>query len=430
MAKHEDKPLPYDPRIVDTKGIAQRLDLQYFRHPSRFRDLRRKLTWLAPLLAAAASVPFIIGIGKTAKVFSNGPVSGAHAMFESNCSACHTQKFAAVTNQACLACHDGPSHPAKSIDTAKLIGEPSCAGCHVEHQGGDLAKVSDRHCTACHASLAAHSTGARIQSVKITSFRPGSHPDFPPPDLTDARPLRLNHAVHMRLKQPMKCTGCHTTTPGGDLEPVTFQQHCAGCHKRELEFLLPGLPAEAPPAPHTKDAPAIRAFIQETYNRLLAANPGLASTPIERDGSIERSPAVWAAKAARKSGQYLFDNKCKYCHEYEPSTAEFPVIKKVNAIRGRYVEAKPQGEPWLARGEFSHRTHRAVDCASCHTAARASTKTSDVLIAGMKNCTACHGRSGTRADRCSVCHLYHNKTNERGRDRRPVEQLIGLLGDH
>src|SRR5436190_4590226 len=241
MAKHEDKPLPYDPRIHDTKGVAQRLDLDYLRRPSRFRDLRRTLTWVAPLAAAVLSLPFLIGVGKIGKVFSNGPVSRAHTIFESNCQACHTQAFSAVSNQACLQCHDGPSHPAKAIDTAKLIKEPGCAECHVEHRGGDLAEVSDRHCTTCHAALAGHATGLDIKSVKITAFREGRHPGFPRLGLIDTRPLRLNHAAHMPsqpkavrgMKLPMKCTDCHSAAAGGDLEPVTFQKHCASCHKRE-----------------------------------------------------------------------------------------------------------------------------------------------------------------------------------------------------
>ena len=50
MAK-EEKPIQYEARVMDTKGVAQRLDLQYLSKPNRFRDLRRKLTWIAPLVA-------------------------------------------------------------------------------------------------------------------------------------------------------------------------------------------------------------------------------------------------------------------------------------------------------------------------------------------------------------------------------------------
>src|SRR5439155_5456550 len=148
-----------------------------------------------------------------------------------------------------------------------------------------------------HAALAGHATGLDIKSVKITAFREGRHPGFPQLGLIDTRPLRLNHAAHMPsqpktvrgMKLPMKCTDCHSAAAGGDLEPVTFQKHCASCHKRELEFVLPGLPVEAAPAPHTKDAPAIRRFIQESYQNLAAANPSLVTITIHRYVTIVRS---------------------------------------------------------------------------------------------------------------------------------------------
>jgi hypothetical protein len=100
-------------------------------------------------------------------------------------------------------------------------------------------------------------------------------------------------------------------------------------------------------------------------------------------------------------------------------------VKPVNRIAGRYVETKPEGEPWFARAEFAHRPHRAVECESCHAAARASTKTADVLIPAMKSCLPCHGKSEAGLDRCSECHLYHNRTLEKDRERRPTEELTG-----
>lgn len=438
MAKHDDAPIPYVSRVRDTKGVAQRLDLEYLQRPERTRVWRARLMWGAPAAAALLCLPFLFGIGRTRHVFSNGPVSRPHAIFENKCSACHAKAFASVPRQACLACHDGPAHPAKTIDTARLISEPDCTGCHIEHRGGDLREVANGNCTHCHAALNAHATGVRLKAVSITAFRPAKHPDFEALTLRDERPIRLNHAIHMPaspkvirgMKLPMRCVDCHATSassPKGDLEPVTFDRHCASCHKRELEFLLPGLPVAAPPAPHTKDAPAIRKFILETYQALVSANPAIVQTPLDRGFTPEPSSAAWVAKAARLSEEYLFEKKCKYCHEYEGMNGEFPVIAKVNRIHGRYERARPDGEPWLARAEFSHRSHRAVECSSCHAAARGSMKTSDVLIPAMKTCGPCHGASGANLDRCSTCHLYHNKTNERDRDRRPVEQLIGAV---
>ena len=438
MAK-EEKPIPYQSRILDTKGVAQRLDLRYLSKPNRFNDLRRKLTWIAPLVAAIACIPFLTGIGPLDKVFSNGPVSKSHALFEQNCQLCHAQAFSKVADATCVQCHDGASHPAKMIDTGKPNREVRCATCHEEHRGSsELKAVANRNCTTCHASLKENGTGIQLTSVVISAFKEGKHPNFPQPGLVDSRPLKLNHAIHMPkdaktirgMKLPMKCTECHTTSANlasGGLEPVTFDKNCMQCHKRELEFVLPGLAVEAAPAPHTKDAPKIRQFILETYQNLAAANPSLTRRPLDRDMNPEPNAAAWIAKATKMSEEYLFNHKCKYCHEYAAMDGSFPVIRKVNRIQGRYVESKPEGEPWLQRAEFSHRAHRALDCAGCHAQAKTSTKTSDVLIAGMKDCTACHGASGTQIDNCSTCHAYHNKSKEQDHDRRSVQQLIGKL---
>jgi hypothetical protein len=101
----------------------------------------------------------------------------------------------------------------------------------------------------------------------------------------------------------------------------------------------------------------------------------------------------------------------------------FPQVRKVHVIRGRYSELKLEGEPWLTRGEFSHRAHRAVECESCHVKARSSTRTADVLIPAMRSCLPCHQDSSAGLDRCSKCHLYHNKSLEQDH-RRPTEQVL------
>ena len=242
MAK-EEKPLEYERRILDTKGLAQRIDLSYLKKPYWFRNWRRRLTIAAPLAAAIGAVPFILGVGGGKKAFSSGPVSRAHAIYESDCSLCHTQSFSRVADAACKKCHDGPIHQANAV------GEIRCAECHLEHRGAlRLAEVTDKQCTRCHGDLAAHrNRSARVEATSITAFRSGRHPEFSPAKKKDTRPLRLNHAVHMPaqpktirgMKLPMQCSDCHVTdrsSPTGDLLPVTFEQHCRSCHKRELEF--------------------------------------------------------------------------------------------------------------------------------------------------------------------------------------------------
>ncbi len=139
--------------------------------------------------------------------------------------------------------------------------------------------------------------------------------------------------------------------------PVTFEQNCKNCHARELEFDVYHLlgPAAAP-APHTKDAGSIREYVAGAYRQALAANPGLAKRPLGTELAPAASAAIWLERVTRDSERYLFARKCVYCHQ----TAGDGVVRNVNPVAGRFVEGNPRGVPWLERGEFAHRSHRAV----------------------------------------------------------------------
>ena len=446
MAK-EEKPLEYQRRIRDTKGVAQRLDLSYLKRTSLILVLRKQATWIALGVAALVSVPLVLGLGASKRALSTGPLSASHAVFDGRCEVCHSVAFARVKDSACERCHDGAPHPAKSIDTAKPTDTPFCADCHVEHHDQvRLGMVNSGNCTRCHANLDSHATGITIKRKDITAFRDRKHPEFSNAEMKDGRPLKLNHRKHMELDpakfasfmtRPMQCVDCHKIdpdSPTGNLVLMTFDASCKSCHKRELEFdrfLLLGSPA--PISPHTKDQATIREFIRKTYSDALAADPSLASRTLGRD-MVASGPADFLEKVTTASYEFLFGQKCTYCHEmesqYEVKKVDPPVPVTLTGpkqlppgIYGRY----PDGKPWLTRSEFSHRSHREVACESCHTAALTSIKTSDVLIPVMKSCLPCHGESRAGLDRCSECHLYHNRSLERERDRRPTEKIIGQL---
>jgi hypothetical protein len=384
MAK-EEKPLEYQRRIRDTKGVAQRLDLNYLRRPALLLLLRKRLTWAVVAVCAIAAIPLVRGWG------GSRPVSAAHAIFENKCESCHTVAFAAVPNSACKTCHDGAPHTMGAKDNP-----PPCSQCHLEHEGRvSLAKVSTANCTGCHARN-------EKQQKRVSAFRPGRHPEFSTASMKDERPIKLNHAIHMPqtpktirgMKLPMRCEDCHVTDRNsrtGDLIPVTFEQNCKSCHARELEFdVRQVLGPAAPPAPHTRDAKAIHEFVVAAYRGMPDAE-----------------------SLVKESEDYLFGRKCGYCHE--GVQANGPVSNLPHrAIGGRY----PSGAPWFERAEFDHRTHRAVACDSCHAAARASTKTADVLIPKFENCQPCHGDSHAELDRCGVCHVYHKKNLEKDVERK------------
>jgi hypothetical protein len=428
MSKEDNKPLEYPRRLRDTKGVAQRLDLEYLKRPALLALARKRMIWVLVAAAAMASVPLVMGIGGSRRAVENGPLSEAHAIFESRCEVCHTQNFGGVPDTACKQCHDGAAHPAKAVDTGKAKMEVACAHCHVEHRGkARLATPGNGNCTDCHKNISEHATGTSVKNV--TAFRPDKHPDFRAMSLPDRRPLKLNHAAHMpkekktigKITLPMQCADCHQTdrnSPTNQLLPVLFEKDCKSCHSRELEFDIYQVLGESVPAPHTKDAKRIREIIMAAFQKKLAQDPAIVRRPLGNDLTPSPSAAAWLERVTSDSERFLFQRKCVYCH-----TVPGEQVEKVNRIQGYYVESKPEGGPWLERGEFSHRAHRAVECESCHKKARTSKETADVLVPKIESCFECHGASGTTLDECSMCHLYHNRGKEQERDRR-LRQII------
>ncbi len=59
------------------------------------------------------------------------------------------------------------------------------------------------------------------------------------------------------------------------------------------------------------------------------------------------------------------------------------------------------------KGFFSHRKHEYLQCDNCHSDAKKSILTSDILLPSIKPCRTCHEKQGIHLDRCVVCHIYH-----------------------
>src|SRR5438105_6026150 len=100
----EEKPLEYQRRVRDTKGVAQRLDLGYLRRPARLLLVRRRAAWMLLALAVLGSLPLVLGIGGTRRLVENGPLSQSHAIFENRCEVCHLAAFGGVPDKTCNQC--------------------------------------------------------------------------------------------------------------------------------------------------------------------------------------------------------------------------------------------------------------------------------------------------------------------------------------
>src|SRR5688572_26656207 len=226
------------PRPQDTKSIAKRIDLHYFKRPGPLRWWRRLL--IVVLSVGALGWMALAYSQNSEQIYNPGPVSTAHALIEHNCAACHVSDgkggfSRAVSDNACSACHEGPVHAANQLalnsrqspgqvvnagnrlalavwmatdgaPAAAAKGEAEekgdggasptpadahhggtrltsaqCVACHVEHRGQDaLAAVADANCTQCHRNLPdAAQDRAKLQvPARVTAFTLNDHPRF------------------------------------------------------------------------------------------------------------------------------------------------------------------------------------------------------------------------------------------------------------
>ncbi len=416
-----------------SRDLADRFDghRDYF---SRRDGVRRwKYALAGVLLIATLGWAAFDRLAPAGAAFSHthGTLAGPHAAMDSNCEACHAPSSASDfgvkaafvgTGErwqkfSCGKCHNetGPVHHA----AADFKGMRSdCGSCHHDHQGrlNPLSKLTDAHCTNCHADLPAyHAKGERNYEAKVTNFVT-AHPEFrvlkeeaegKPP----ARTLKFSHSLHM--------TPGLTYTPGargawtldrlptadrdryrksgqGDADAVSLD--CASCHKLDSGTGGKGFEAE---------------------RAALAGEPVRSVLPPRAEGAY-----------------YLpvnFDAHCKACHpvqapanvtvndvilpafdlphrvqpdrladvlegEYARRLAEQkPALKRPPGPGGR-LDGKPEGDVPLFRDELDRLTRSAFEqlLAAAPLAAVAG-GTSGPALSGGYSCGKCHDVTGEKA---------------------------------
>jgi mono/diheme cytochrome c family protein len=295
------------PRVRTAKGLAQRIDLQYFKKLYGFRRWRLLLSIAVPLLAAG----WLLGerVSRKSAPYSAGPVSSAHAVFGQNCALCHVRGAgfsAGVQDKACLACHDAPVHNVRQTVT------PACSSCHLEHKGSlHLVATTDAACTQCHGDL--HVKEGELKYDPHISGFDHNHPQFFSlrQGHFDPGTINLNHHAHLQptLRGPngqvqMQCSDCHrpaglhqpwpyslatlqpvaqstsaaspsatvqphlpqpkrsfaATGNGHYMAPILYADQCAACHTLQFDPLI------AEPAPHG-DTAKVRSFVETRIRR-------------------------------------------------------------------------------------------------------------------------------------------------------------------
>lgn len=458
-------------RTRTTKKLAQRIDLNYFKRPT---PLKRAKFWLSVGMPALALVWIAWhGLSSDWRVYSSGQMSEAHAVLGAKCAACHVQKAgtfsAKASNEACLACHDGPAH--HSAQTKTL----SCATCHMEHRGRvSIVAVSNEGCAQCHGAL--NMSGSTPRSAAHIESLEDGHPEIAAlrangnTPASDPGTIKVNHAIHMRpiRRGPsgpnvqLECGDCHQTgaashawsyadsrytaastsySSQGEVLPVTplarrtprpmtgrelmapvrFAHACAGCHSLAFDKRFSeGVPHDTPEVVH--------AFLLKEFGEYIAAHPGELRVVREPGRDLTGKPLApaarvltatqWVTERTAEAEELLWRKTCKQCH------ALFAVT---NANRGRIPDSNVSGDKaasadsvsdglpeiahanttmkWMPHSRFDHDAHRGFSCVSCHEKALTSTETSDVLLPGIATCKACHAPGPEHAE--SRCFECH-----------------------
>jgi hypothetical protein len=352
-------------RTRTTKKIAQRIDLNYFKRPT---PLKRAKLWLSLLLPVIALVWVAYHFAThDSRVYSSGRLSEPHAVFETQCAACHVQQAgsfsAKAENSACLACHDGPVHHTAQTRT------PNCAECHVEHRGKiNLSAASNQSCATCHSDLRLKSGETHFPSG-IHSFEDG-HPDFGAADKANQDPgtIKLNHMLHMKpiRSSPngpivqLTCGDCHRSAaaatsspwqyadakyvaasvsytdvdnfrPSGTsglsphnpatnrefMAPVKFATACASCHLLTFDKRFEeGVPHDRPEVVH--------AFLVKEFTNYIAAHPNELREMKDPLRSLTGKPlpphtqsltaSQWVAQKTLVAEELLWKKTCSQCH--------------------------------------------------------------------------------------------------------------------
>lgn len=454
-------------RIRTTKKLAQRIDLNYFKRPTRFKSAKLWLGLLVPALALAWLA--WRGFARDSRVYSSGRMSQAHAVLERQCFACHVQKAgqfsSKATDNACLACHDGPEHHETEVQATV----PHCATCHMEHRGRvNISATSNRNCAGCHQELKV-SSGTLRYAAHISDFGDG-HPEFAAlrDSAKDPGTIALNHALHMKpirrgpngpLVQ-LECSDCHRPSVTkvewtyGDsryisanvsyvdadefvpaksaglrrrrslngreyMSPVKFATACAGCHLLTFDKRFDeGVPHDKPEIVH--------AYLVKRFQEYIAQHPAelrvtrerahdLTGKPLSSEVRV-LTPAQWVTERTSDAEELCWRKTCKQCHILQAKEgAALPFV----------LPARTTVE-WLPHARFDHDAHRGFACSGCHPRALTSTQTSDVLVPGIANCKSCHAAGEDHAEsRCFECHTYHDWSKRK--EVKPQFTLPGLV---
>ena len=391
--------------------------------------------------------------------FRSGTASDRIQKIDNRCEACHLNlsKRAHTFHEPnaiqyrCSSCHQEHRGPGPM----KLVASSECASCHGNAgtmQTAAKTKVPDqwsplqRHPQPSQKIMFNQLGRPAEGYTKVFSTFWDDHPEFQinlakaadPQKIRDPDSfvapdgihdiLRFNHSRHFRGDIPavdqsgrkLDCNYCHQLeTEGRFMKRISFQAHCQTCHQLQFDLNNPDLTL-----PHgdstavlgflrsvktqyedlarkrnITDPKKIRAFVEDQMKGLAkqyGSDERLIGNVFFESDPYKIRPGMNRPKAANFAG-------CAYCHQVTAATFGAPAITKPVLV-----------DRWMLLSDFDHAKHvavKGVQCETCHSAARASSKSSDILLPVKASCVKCHSPHAEvgmkTAAECITCHKYH-----------------------
>jgi predicted CXXCH cytochrome family protein len=385
--------------------------------------------------------------------WSSGPLHPAHNVaIGDDCSACHTEPFQKVQDEACVVCHSqAQDHIPMGHFANTTMPIERCAVCHVEHNEPSFLIVkADQLCLDCHTDPAPLSDGPGHMRA-VTGFDANNHPSFEVAMLKpeakaagtgkvfswstyealletaqETSNLKYPHDLHLdpdsvrtvQDSRGMQCSDCHTLSADDEhFEPISMEAHCSSCHELTFDDTAPQRQL-----PHGEPLEVIQ--VMEGHFARSFADPNRKEGQQNRRRRPGRSSSasvctagIFACAMQRTetevTNQFAVSG-CITCHEVEQTQS--------TDIYTRYqVHPVRLSHDFMPTARFDHRSHFTQKdaqgddaCLTCH-GAKTSSVSSDLLIPGLGNCNQCHtdnNTSDTVALECISCHQYHPTTIE------------------
>lgn len=198
------------------------------------------------------------------------------------------------------------------------------------------------------------------------------------------------------LSEPvqLKCSTCHTLQSGKMLV-ANFKDHCEGCHPLEFHRRIKErLPHDKPEVALAFARKALTEYIAAHPNDVNIVEPALDPKIMSPRLGPAGTPQEWIRRGMEDTETLMWRKTCVECHTPSP-TREIPKAEIATT--------------WFKNAAFNHLGHQTVACAECHSGAKDSKLTSDVLLPGIATCQQCHrAENPSAATNCTECHVYHD----------------------